>query len=210
MLKATSKRFIEESYKIEEEALNASLLTTGNGYIGVRGSYEEYGSIRIQGAYIRGVIDEIIEVIEPFADNEYMKKYYIDEDKLKHFEYQDSVINNADFLLMRVSIDGETFYPWDGTLHSWTRYLDMTNATLVREVRWENSKGDITDLKFERFSSFDNDHTYCIKVTVTPVNHSKKIEVLSGTDKRVKTGGQKITSVLSEKVWDNKTFVHIV
>ena len=133
MLKATSKRFIEENYRIEEEALNAALLTTGNGYIGVRGSYEEYGSIRIQGAYIRGVIDEIIEVIEPFADNEYMKKYYIDEDKLKHFEYQDSVVNNADFLLMRVSVDGETFYPWEGKLHSWTRYLDMTNASLVVE-----------------------------------------------------------------------------
>ena len=68
MLKATSNRFIEENYKIEEESLNASLFTTGNGYIGVRGSYEEYGSIRIQGAYIRGVIDEIIEVMEPFAD----------------------------------------------------------------------------------------------------------------------------------------------
>ena len=209
MLKATSKRFIEEEYRIEEESLNASLLTTGNGYIGVRGSYEEYGSIRIQGAYIRGVIDEIIEVIEPFADNEYMKKYYIDEDKLKHFEYQDSVINNADFLLMRVSVDGETFYPWEGKLHAWTRYLDMTNASLVREVTWENSKGDITDIRFERFSSFDNDHTYCIKVEITPVNHNKKIEVLSGTDKRVKTGGQKVTSVLDEKAWDNKTFVRM-
>ena len=69
MLKATSNKFIEQEYRIEEEALNASLFTTGNGYIGVRGSFEEYGSIRIQGVYIRGVIDEIIEVMEPFADN---------------------------------------------------------------------------------------------------------------------------------------------
>ncbi len=210
MLKATSEKFIEQSYKIEEEALNASLFTTGNGYIGVRGSYEEYGSIRIQGAYIRGVIDEIIEVMEPFADNEYMKKYYIDEDKLKNFEYQDSVVNNADFLLIRISVDGETFYPWEGKLHDWQRYIDMTNECLVRKVRWENSKGDITDICFERFSSFDNDHVYCIKVCITPVNHSKKITVMSGTDKRVKTGGQKITSVINEKAWENKTFVHML
>lgn len=129
MLKSTSNKFIEQEYRIEEEALNASLFTTGNGYIGVRGSFEEYGSIRIQGAYIRGVIDEIIEVMEPFADNEYMKKYYIDEDKLKNFEYQDSVINNADFLLLRISIDGETFYPWEGKILSWERYLDMRRAS---------------------------------------------------------------------------------
>lgn len=209
MLKATANRFIEESYKIEEEALNAALFTTGNGYIGVRGSFEEYSSIRIQGSYIRGVIDEIIEVMEPFADNEYMKKYYIDEDKLKNFEYQDSVVNNADFLFMRISVDGETFYPWDGKIHSWNRYIDMTTASLVREVRWENTKGDITDIRFERFSSFDNDHIYCIKVEITPVNHSKKITVMSGIDTRVKTGGQKITSVMDEKIWENKSFVRM-
>lgn len=209
MLEATSNRFIENEYKIDEEALNAALFTTGNGYVGVRGSFEEYGSIRIQGAYIRGVIDEIIEVMEPFADNEYMKKYYIDEDKLKHFEYQDSVVNNADFLLMRVSIDGETFYPWEGKILSWERCVDMTNACLIRRVRWENSKGDITDFEFERFASFSNDHIYCIKLVVTPVNHSKKISIISGTDKRVKTGGQKITSVIDESAWENKTFVRM-
>ena len=66
MLKLTSERATEQAYDMAEEALNASLFTTGNGYIGVRGSFEEYGSLRIQGAYIRGVIDEIIEVMEPF------------------------------------------------------------------------------------------------------------------------------------------------
>lgn len=210
MLKATSNKLIEEEYKIEEEALNATLFTTGNGYIGVRGSFEEYGSIRIQGAYIRGVIDEIIEVMEPFADNEYMKKYYIDEDKLKDFEYQDSVVNNADFLLMRVSVDGEIFYPWNGKIISWERYIDTERACLVRKVRWESSKGDVTDFAFERFSSFDNDHIYCIKLDITPVNHNKKIGVISGTDKRVKTGGQKITTVLDELAQNNRTFVKIL
>jgi len=208
MLKVTSKGFVEDKYNIEEESLNASLFTTGNGYMGVRGSFEEYGSLRIQGAYIRGVIDEIIEVMEPFPDNEYMKKYYIDEDKLKEFEYQDSVINNPDFLLMRISVNGETFYPWEGKLHSWERYIDPQTARLVRNVRWENSRGDITDFSFERFASFADDHIYCIKVKITPINHSGKIEVMSGIDKRVKTGGQKVAKVLNETVTDNMAYVH--
>lgn len=210
MLKAAGTKFLEESYQMTDEAANASLFTTGNGYIGVRGSFEEYGSIRIQGAYIRGVIDEIVEVMEPFADNEYMKKYYIDEEKLRGFEYQDSVVNNVDFLLIRVSIDGETFYPWEGKILSWERHIDMSNATLTRKVIWENTKGDITEFKFERFSSFDNDHIYCIKVEVTPQNHSKKIKVLSGIDTRVKTGGQKITTILNSQVRDNVAFAHVL
>lgn len=43
MLIPKGNRFIEESYNIEEEAATASLFTTGNGYIGVRGSFEEFG-----------------------------------------------------------------------------------------------------------------------------------------------------------------------
>ena len=155
------------------------------------------------------MIDEIIEVMEPFADNEYMKKYYIDEDKLKNFEYQDSVINNADFLMLRISIDGEIFYPWEGKILSWERHIDMYRACLVRKVRWENSNGDITDFYFERFASFENDHIYCIKVDVTPVNHNKTIKIISGIDKRVKTGGQKITSVVEEKVNGNELYLRM-
>lgn len=209
MLRADTTRFVEDSYEIAEEAKNASLFTTGNGYIGVRGSFEEYGSIRVQGAYIRGVIDEIIEVMEPFADNEYMKKYYIDEERLREFEYQDSVINNADFLLLRVSVDGETFYPWEGKVLFWERYLDMTNATLVRKVKWENTKGDVTEFEFKRFSSFANDHIYCIQVEITPLNHNKPISVISGIDTRVKTGGQKVTTVLTGDVHNETVYVNM-
>ena len=50
MLNIVSNRLTEEKYNIAEESLNAALFTTGNGYIGVRGSFEEYGSLRIQGA----------------------------------------------------------------------------------------------------------------------------------------------------------------
>ena len=84
MLKFDRKgRLAETEYRIECEAKHAALFTTGNGYMGVRGSFEEFGSLRIQGAYVRGLIDEIIEVMEPFPDNEYMKKWYLDEEKLR-------------------------------------------------------------------------------------------------------------------------------
>lgn len=209
MLKAETKRFVEESYIIEDEAKNASLFTTGNGYIGVRGSFEEYGSVRIQGAYIRGVIDELVDVVEPFADNEYMKKYYFDEDKLKEFEYTERVVNNLDFLLVRVSINGEVFYPWEGKLLSWERYIDMTDASLTRRVRWENEKGEITDFEFKRFSSFACDHIYCIRVKIKPVNHNGKISIMSGIDTRVRTGGQRLTTLIADKAWENKTFAHV-
>lgn len=210
MLRADTTRFVEDSFIMTDEAQNAALFTTGNGYIGVRGSFEEYGSLRIQGAYIRGIMDEVVEVFEPFAENEYMKKYYIDEEKLRGFESQESVMNNVDFLLLRVAINGETFYTWEGKILSWERYLDMTDASLTRKVRWENEKGDITDFEFKRFSSFDNDHIYCIRVKITPVNYSGKVAVMSGIDTRVKTNGQRISKVIDDKVWDNKCYARVL
>lgn len=207
MLKTYSDRMVENVYDMAEEPLNSALFTTGNGYMGIRGSFEEFGSLRIQGTYIRGLIDEITEIVEPFCDNEYMKHYYIDEVKLKHFEKQDSVINFADILFLRVEIDGEVFYPWEGEILSWERYLNTKNATLVRNVTWKSSKGHITELFFERFASMDNDHIYCIKVSVKPVNYSAPVKIISGIDTRVKTNGQHITTVEETSVDKNKVYV---
>lgn len=192
----------EDNYRLDAEAHVAALFTTGNGYIGVRGSLEEYGSLRIQGAYIRGLIDEIYEIPQPFLDNMYMKKYYFDEDKLRRFEKEESVVNFADILLLRFSVNGETFYPWDGELLSWERSLDMKTGRLMRRVRWKNSRGEITAFTFERFSSFADDHLYAIRATATPENYTGVIEVLSGVDTMVKTNGQHICIPVSHAAED--------
>lgn len=180
----------EEAYSLLTEASVATLLTTGNGYMGVKASLEEFSSLGIQGFWIRGVMDEVVEIRITMCDNMYMKKYYVEEERLKKFEKQERVINLLDFLLVRFEIDGETFYPWDGKLHLWKRYLDLSDGVLTREVIWENTKGDKTRFKFKRFASFDDDHTYCMQVEMEPLNYSKTVKVLSGMDLRTKSNGQ--------------------
>lgn len=187
----------EEEYSLLHEANVATLLTTGNGYMGVKASLEEFSSLGIQGFWIRGVMDEVVEVRITMCDNMYMKKYYVEEERLKKFEKQERVINLLDFLLVRFEIDGETFYPWDGTLHLWKRYLDLSDGVLTREVIWENTKGDKTRFKFKRFASFADDHTYCMQVEMEPLNYSKTVKVLSGMDLRTKSNGQMPQKTLS-------------
>jgi len=185
-------RLFEGYYEMSEEAKNATLLTTGNGYIGVRGSFEEFGTSRVQGAYVRGLLDEIVEIVEPFSDNEYMRKYYFDEEKLKEFDVQESCINFADFLLIRFTVGGKTFYPWEGKILKWDRYLDFTTETLVRKVRWDDGEGNVTDFTFERFASYHDEHIYCQRATAVAVNHTLEIKALAGIDSKVRTCGQKI------------------
>ncbi len=181
---------MEDQYSLPNEGQTASLLTTGNGYMGVRASLEEFGSLSIQGTLIRGVMDDVVEVRMARCDNMYMKKYYIDEEKSKYFETQERAINLLDFLLIRFEIDGEVFYPWQGTLHSWKRWLDLSDETLNREVIWETEKGQKSLFSFQRFASFSDDHTYCMKASIKPLNYTGTVRILSGIDFRTKSNGQ--------------------
>ena len=115
----------QTQYIMSEEARYGSLFTTSNGYMGIRGSLEENATISVQGAYVRGLIDEIPFRQEIYIDNEYMRKYYVNEDAAKDAEFQEGVINFCDILLVRIEIDGETFYPWEGKLLEWERRLDF-------------------------------------------------------------------------------------
>ncbi len=187
------KNFCESAYDIADEPVLATLFTTGNGYMGVRGSFEEFGSQRIQGAFVRGFIDEIIEVCEPFTDNEYMKKYYLDEEQLKRFEKQDSCVNMHDFLTVKITVGDTVFYPWEGKVLKWNRSLNSATGIYTRSLTWDDGKGNQTRFIFERFASFANQNLYCQKITVRPVNHTLPVQFMSGIDTSIKTGGQFIT-----------------
>lgn len=179
----------EDSYIMSADGDMATLMCLSNGYMGVRGSLEEDGTLGVQGTYVRGIIDTAPCAPMPVIDNEYMKKYYFNEEAIKRFQKNDAFINIADILLLRFSINGETFYPWEGTVLEWKRSFNMKENKLVRNVLWENSKGERTRFVFERFASYADDHLFAIKVSVTPENYDGEIEILSGIDGLTKSMG---------------------
>lgn len=190
MLKIQNKLLKEVTYDIKDEAKLASIFGIGNGYFGLRGSLEEFGDVFVQGLYIRGVFDSIVEIPLTFADNIYMKNYYFDCQKLKEFEHEDSCINICDPLLVRFKINGKTFLPWLGEVKKWTRYIDMKTGGLVRTLTWDDGEGHLTKFYFERYCSFANNHLILQKVKVEKLNHDLDVEVLLGVDTLVKTNGQ--------------------
>lgn len=206
MLKLNSSGFLaENTYDLANDPKHSTLFGTGNGYFGVRGSLEEFGAVFIQGTYIRGVFDSIIEIPITFVDNEYMKKYYFDEQKLKEFEYEDSCINICDFLHLRIIIGNKTFYPWEGKIISWERYLDTSDGSLVREVIWDDGDNNQTKITFKRFASFAENHLYIQNCKITALNHNLKITVQTGIDTFVKTNGQKKSVVKTTEQTIEKT-----
>lgn len=197
MLTAERTRLVQRGYDMTADRRYAALFTTGNGYIGVRGSYEEDTELCTQGAYIRGFIDKTIEICTPYYPNPFVKKKYYDDDGLKAWQDTECGVNFADILTVFVEIGGARFDLLEGNLVSFERSLEYATGVLTRKVVWEDGKGNRTELVFERFSSFADDHVYCQRVTVRPLNHSLPVAIGSGVELRTKTMGQIVTKTLS-------------
>ena len=81
-------KLIENEYKMVNEGKYGALFTTSNGYIGIRGSFEENATLSVQGGFVRGLIDEIPFNQPLTIENEYMRKFYVNEDAAKDAEFQ--------------------------------------------------------------------------------------------------------------------------
>lgn len=199
MLEVTKDGIIESSYDIADEAKLASIFGIGNGYFGLRGSLEEFGDVFIQGLYIRGVFDQIVEIPSTFSDNIYMKNYYFDGQKLKEFEFEDSCINICDPIQIRFYINGKQLLPWTAVIKEWKRYIDFSTGGLVREVIYDDGENHLTRFVFKRYASFANNHLLMQEVSIEKINHDLPIEVYSGVDTLVKTNGQHKSKVIDQK-----------
>ena len=196
----------ENGYNIAKETVMATYFALSNGYIGIRGSLEESNAVNAQGAYIRGIIGNHPVGVAPVIENEYMKKWYFDEEAVRNYDKVIANVNIADALFLRFKINGVTFFPWEGKVLSWERKLDMENARLIRNVRWESPNGEITGFEFERFVSYADDHLVFVKCNVTPENYDGVIQIQSGIDSVTKSSGWRITSSPEGKVENNKAY----
>ena len=114
----------------ENLLLNESLLSLGNGYLGVRGNFEEgykdaYKSIR--GTYINAFHDE--------TEISYGEKLHAFPD------IQQKIVNVIDGKLSNIYIDDEHFSLFEGEVIHFERNLHMDKGYTERIIHWKSPKG---------------------------------------------------------------------
>ncbi len=138
-------------WQYQNDALSAdallvgeSLFTLANGYLGVRGCFEEgYGGDvqTIRGTYINGVYD-IVPVTHP--------------ERLWGFvEKQDKQPNLVDLQSILVELDGEPVNIHVGEYTDYKRILDMEKGFSHRTFKYVTKYGKIASLTFKRLVSFE-------------------------------------------------------
>lgn len=147
---------------------NESLFALGNGYIGVRGNFEEgYSESQqtIRGTYINAFHDE-----SPINYGE----------KLSGFpETQQKIVNIIDAQGIDIYFDNEHFSLFSGKVICFSRKLHLDKGFSEREVHWISPKGKEAKISFKRLTSFIHKELFSIQVFIQPIKNINAIKVVS-------------------------------
>lgn len=158
-------KMIEQQFAPQFLAQAETIFATANGYLGMRGNYDECDPVQESGVFINGFYESwpIIygERAYGFAKN------------------GQTMLNVTDSRLIRLYVDDEPFFLPSALLISFRRVLDMQAGTLTREVVWEMPSGKQVRITSCRVVSFEHRHVAAVFYTVTLLNVAAPVVISS-------------------------------
>ncbi|MFN2364635.1 MAG: family 65 glycosyl hydrolase domain-containing protein [Halarsenatibacteraceae bacterium] len=166
-------KIIEQGFNKEENRVVESVMSLGNGHLGLRGNFaEKYTGDSLQGTYIAGVY--------------YPDKTVVGWWKIGYPESFAKVLNAVDFIGLGVKINGIELdlasENWQ--LENFERTLDMKLGLLQRKFTVKDQNDHQTEIVSRRFLSMDQREVGFITYQVKPLNHTAQLELspqLDGT-----------------------------
>jgi len=165
---------IYEGFDPDQEGLREALTSTGNGYLCTRGTaeWEDADGIHYPGTYAHGIYNRETTILGGLP--------VLNED----------LVNLPNWLVLKLRIDGEDAIRLaDVELLAYRHWLDLRNATVLRELRFRDRRSRETTLHSRRFVSMVDVHHAGIEWTLTAENWSGRVEVVSAIDGRVTNAG---------------------
>lgn len=152
---------------LDEQALlkNESVFALANGYLGVRGNFEEGYKKSIRGAYINGCFDT--------------QQICYDEKFHGFPEYKQTIVNVQDFQTVNLWADDERFSLFTGKVLHYERIFDMQNGVCLRRIKWESPKGKRLQITITRMVSLTVKELFTADYRITPINFSGELRFVS-------------------------------
>jgi len=183
--KITEKRFHPEFLGQME-----TLFALSNGYLGMRGTFEEGTPSIDLGNFVNGFYESwpIIYGEEAFG----------------FAKTGQTIVNLPDLKIIRLFVDDEPFFLPTADLKHYERVLDMQSGTLRREILWQMASGILVSIKTERLVSFEHRHLAAISYEVTVLNKRSPVvissEIVHHKTVRGSDGDPRHTRLFKEKV----------
>jgi len=178
-------KIIEETFEPQRVKGSESIFSIGNGMMGQRANFEEdYSGEMLRGSYIAGV-------------------YYPDKTRVGWWkngypEYFAKVLNSANFIGIRVKVNGEPIDLSQNKVVSFSRILDMQHGLLQRSFVVELRNGGKIEIVTERFMSMARPEIAAISYSVCALDCDSIVAVEGYVDGDVVNED----SNYNEKFWD--------
>lgn len=196
----------EDNYCADTAKYYEGLFTQGNGYMDVRGSYEEGLQAAVQDEeYDRKPANVTLE-----KHRNQVSKWgtYIPGVVGEHPYLKTEIINLPYFFDIKLSVSGETLDMEEGNISQYSRWLNLRDGCLHRSFLWETKSGLVLKLSYQRYISMWDKHLAQQHVTVRAVAGEGTVEVQAGIHAGVRTNGfQHFTEV--RKITGEKPYIQM-
>ena len=165
----------ETAFDPAGSARSETVFALGNGYLGMRGAFEE-GLDPAAGSSVRGT---------------YLNGFYeagsirYPEDAYGLARKSQTLLNVTDALGVELRVDGERFSMSDGRLEGYERTLDFRRGVLERSLTWVSPRGQRVSLTIERLVSLVRRPVAALRYRAAPLDADVEIELRSSVDGRV-------------------------
>ncbi|WP_379138582.1 glycoside hydrolase family 65 protein [Paenibacillus sp. sgz500958] len=170
----------EDSFHVQNLGKYETIMSLGNGYMGIRSCTEESYPQETRNCFVAGTfnISGASEVTE--------------------------LPNLADVTELGIWLDGEGFHLEKGQVEEYSRTLNLQTAELNRRVLWRNGRGSTFEIVFRRFVSLHNKHVLGMRVELTPCTAAAEISIRSGINGQVTNSGAQHFAEGDKRIHDKK------
>lgn len=180
---------VEKDFDKKEIKHFESLFALGNGYLGMRGTYDEPTAGEVCGMYINGV----------FATEHY--RHLV---SFKGYATQNEfTVNLPDWRIFTVTVDGETTSLSENNISEHERRLEFDTGRLTRSFIFTTNSGKQVKIESIRLLNRREVHGAEISYMVSPLNFSGEVQVSSAIVKNTKLNNRLYTETESESFTDN-------
>ena len=158
-------RIVEKQFYPQLLSQSETIFSTANGYLGMRGCFEEGNPVHENGTFINGFY-EAWKITYP-------------EIAYGFSQTGQTMVNVTDSKIIKLYVDDEPFSLPKANLLSYERVLDMKAGTLDREIVWEMPSGKHVAIKSRRLVSFEHRHLAAISYEVTVLNAPALVTIIA-------------------------------
>ncbi len=166
-------RIVETRYSDDYVARAETVFSLGNGFLGVRGTFEEGRPAVSPGTYVNG-FHETWPIVHA-------------EEAHGLARVGQTIINVPDTTIFKLYVDDEPLFLATARVRDYRRILDMRAGTLSREFVWALASGKHVRVRSCRLVSFEHRHLVAMTYEVTMLDHAAPVAISSQVANRQDT-----------------------